>query len=436
MNPHPLLRIDQHRTCALGAVVASCLLTMLPSVIPAATHYPVRRGSVSELFGNTGQDFGTAMAKSKGRQFAPFEEQAAGEHPDVLSGSACYDAGGFTFVIISRGVQAESVPQCGGSLSLYLREGMQNTATDGVPVSVHYDMREFPVSKPGKPHFSLSVEATIPRSEPTRFSSDCPSYRNITIRQPPRPATRFIGLDDGWALTFSFRWIDFRDRLPFRAGQPPASWRLVATRVRPDGSVATWGTLADPVILNWATAADSFVDELSKKYFVAAELGPAYHEHAETIRTFWTAHRTEKWIGYLDPGIPTFEPKNPDSDAIFFTRCVEPFLDGNDNIDKAIIFGGKENIEHPRVLSMRPAERAAIVDELDRILYVDDMIDVLRRDYLLDRFLDRPVAQRVVPRAAQPEKLKPFDRNRDLTAGELNLDDVGVTEDKLDDVAY
>jgi hypothetical protein len=85
---------------------------------------------------------------------------------------------------------------------------------------------------------------------------------------------------------------------------------------------------------------------------------------------------------------------------------------------------------------MRPAERAAIVDELDRILYVDDMIDVLRRDYLLDRFLDRPVAQRVVPRAAQPEKLKPFDRNRDLTAGELNLDDVGVTEDKLDDVAY
>ena len=436
MIPNPFLRSGQHHTRALGAGVASCLLVLLPSAIPAATLYPVRRGSVGELFGDTGQAFDAAIARPKERQFAPFEEQTPGEHPDVLTGSACFTEGGFTLIIISQGQRAESVPQCGGSLSLYLREGMQNTATDGVPVSVRYDMREFPASKPGKPHFSLSVEATIPRSGPTRFSSDCPCYGNMTIRQPSRPATRFFGLDDGWALTFSFRWIDFRDRLPFRAGQPPVSWRLVATRVRPDGSVAAWGTLADPVILNWATVGDSFVDELSKKYFVAAELGPAYHEHAETIRTFWTAHRTEKWIGYLDPGIPTFEPKNPDSDAIFFTRCVEPFLDGNDNIDKAIIFGGKENIEHPRVLSMRPAERAAIVDELDRILYVDDMIDVLRRDYLLDRFLDRPVAQRVVPRAAQPEKLKPFDRNRDLTSGELNLDDVGVAGERLDDVAY
>lgn len=437
MNMIRVPRRDHLRPRAVDARVVACLLALLlTSVAPAANLYPVRRGAVEELFGKTDKEFATSVARPKERQIVPFGEQTPGDHPDVLSGSACYDEAGFTVFFISRGRRAETVPACGGSVSLYLREGMRNTATDGVPVSVRYDMRAFPAPNPSKPYFASSGESSMTRSEPTRFSSDCPSYGSIAVRQPPRPTTRFYVLDDGWALSFAFRWVDFRDRLPFREGGRPVSWRMVATRVRPDGSVATWGIPADPVILSWATAGDSFLDEIPKKYFYAAGIGPVYRDHSGVARSFWTAHRTEKWIGFLDPGIPTFEPKNPDSDDIFFTRCLEPFLDGNDNIDQAIYFNSKENIPQPRVLAMTPAERAAIVAGLDRIIYVNDMIDALRRDYLLDRFLDRPVAQRAVPLAAQPKKLKPIDRSRAMTADELSLDDVGVVEGKLDDVAY
>ena len=439
MNRIRFPRSSHLRPRAAGVRVASCLLALLlPSVAPAANLYPVRHGVVDELYGKTDKDFSVAIARPKERQFAPFGEQTPGDHPDVLSGSACYDEAGFTVFFISRGRRAESVPECGGSVSLYLREGMKNTATDGVPVSVRYDMRAFPKPEPGKPYFASSGESSVTRSEPTRFSSDCPSYGSVAVRQPPRPTTRFYVLDDGWGLSFSFRWVDFRDRLPFRENERPVSWRMVATRVRPDGSATSWGTLAEPVILSWAPAGDSFLDELAKGYFVSAGVGPIYRDHAEVARSFWTTHRTEKWIGYLDPGIPTFEPKNPDSDAIFFARCIEPFLDGNDNIDKAIYFNFRENIAQPRALTMTRAEREAIVAGLDRIIYVNEMIDTLRRDYLLDRFLNRPVAQRVVPQAARPKKLKPIDRNRILSADELSLDGVGAGENagELDDVAF
>ena len=436
MNHIPLSRREQLRTRKPGVWAAACLMLLLPSAVMAANIYPVRRGTIEEQFGKTDSEFAKAIARPKERQIAPFVEQTQGEHTDAISGIACYDEGGFTVFFISRGRPAASVPACGGSVSLYIREGMRNTATDGVPVSVRYDMRDFPPQQPGLPYFASSGESSMTMSEPTRFYSDCPSYGSKAVRQPPQPSTRFYALDDGWALSFSFRWIDLIERLPFREGQRPVSWRMVATRVRPDGSVAAWGSLADPVILSWATAGDSFLDEIPKHYFLNAGIGPTYRAHAEVARSFWTTHRTEKWIGYLAPGIPTFEPKTPDSDDIFFTRCIEPFLDGNDNIDQAIYFNFRENTPPPLVLSMAPAERAALVGGLDRIIHVNELIDVLRRDYLLNRFLDRPIAQRVVPAAAQPDKLKPLDRNRDLTAGELNLDNVGVEEKKLDDVAY
>ena len=436
MNHTQLPYGEKLRTRKPGARAAACLMLLLPSAVMAANIYTVRRGTIEGLFGKTDNEFAKVIANPKELKIAPFVERAPGEHPDVLSGIACYDEGGFTVFFISRGRPAESVPACGGYFSLYFRDGMQNTATDGVPVSVRYDMRDFPAPKPGLPYFASSGESSTTRSEPTRYSSDCPSYGSKAVRQPPRPATRFYTLGDGWAISFSFRWIDFNDRLPFREGQRPISWRMVATRVRPDGSVAAWGTLAEPVILSWATASDGFLDEIAKYYFLNAGIGPTYRDHAEVARSFWTTHRTEKWIGYLDPGIPTFEPKNPDSDEMFFTRCLEPFLDGNDNIDKAIYYNFQENIPQPKVLSMVPAERAAIIAGLDRVINVNEIIDALRRSYLLDRFLDRPVAQRVVPRAAQPKKLKPIDRNRDLTVDELSLDNVDVDAGKLDDVAY
>ena len=437
MNPNPFLRRGQHHTRALGAGVAACLLLLPPSVLGAATVYPVRRGSVESLFGKTDQSFAAALARPKERQFVDFTEQTPGEYPDRLSGTACYDDGGFTLFIISRGKRAESVAACGGSISLYLRDGMQNTATDGVPVSVRYDMRKYPEPAPGKPYFASSGESSVTRSEPTRVSSECPSYGSLAVRQPPNPATQFYVLDDGWAISFAFRWVDFRDRLPFRENQRPISWRLVASRVRPDGSAAHWGTLSDPVLLSWAPAGANVFDDIPKDYFVSASIGPIYRDHSGVARSFWTTHRTEKWIGYIDPGIPTFEPKNPDSDALFFERRLEPFLDGNDNIDKALYFNFREGIPLP-VLTMTPAEREAIVAGLDRIVHVREMIDTLRRDYLLDCFLDRPVVQHIVPQAARPKRLKPLDRKRDMSADELNLDGLGAGEPvgDLDDIAF
>jgi|LSQX01.3.fsa_nt_gb hypothetical protein len=439
MYPTPFLgKRNQFRNRVCRAVAAACLLLLLPTALCAATIYPVRRGSVESLFGKTDKSFAAAIVRAKDRQILPFTEEGSGEHQESLSGSACYDEAGFTLFIISRGKRAGSVAECGGSISLHIRDGVQNTATDGVPISVRYDMREYPRPAPGMPYFASSGESSVTRSEPTRFSSECPSYGSMAVRQPPNPATRFYLLDDGWALSFTFRWVDYRERLPFREGQRPISWRLVASRTRPDGSVAHWGTLAEPVLLNWAPAGAGILDDIPMDYFLSASLGPIYRDYSEVARTFWTTHRAEKWIGYLDPGMPTFEPKNPDSDALFFERCLEPFLDGNDNIDKALYFNFREGIPKPKVLTMTPAEREAIVAGLDRIVHFREKVDLLRRDYLLDRFLERPVAQRIVPQAARPKRLKPLDRKRDLSAEELSLDGLGTIEPvgDLDDIAF
>lgn len=419
---------------------AALALSLLALSSIASSVYPIKFGQIDDVFGKVPKEVEYVFSHPAKRQFAPFtEENASIKAPDRCFGAGCYDANTFNLLFYVQGDRRESIADCGGSFSIYLRPGMENTPTSGAPVMLVYTMEKFPARLPSKPMFvPVNNENSTIRTDPIRFSSEMPTYGNSHVRVPAAdPKVHFQPMEKGWCVRFSFRWLDFQDRLPFAEGQYPVSWRLIVKRTRADGSVATWGSLAEPVLLNWGRPGDAIVDDIPLNYFLHNNVGPAYAGAAGFLRGFWTTSRTEKWMLYLDPGIPTFEPKNPESDDLFVKSQVEPILDSNANIEKAIYFNGKQQIYEPPIKSYAKAERRAILAGLDRILYVTERIDDARRDYLLARLLDKPVPVRTMPKAAQPKKLKKIDRNRDFSADDLGLEDTGDGDlIELDDIDF
>ena len=420
------------------AITLAFLLVRQPASFATAI-YPMKFGQVEEIYGKSSEDCDFTFSHPAKRQFVPFvEEDGKTRAAETCFGSACYNKFGFSLFLFVQGERKESIPDCGGKFSIYIRPGIENTATSGAPVMLTYSLEDFPKSKPGMPMFvSVNNENSMVRSDPVRFSSEMPAYGNSHVRIPGKvPYVFFYPLSNGWALRFSFRWLDFQDRLPFSKGRYPVSWRMIVRRERSDGSAASWGTVAEPVVMSWGRPGDELLDEIQMMYFLSTDLGPSYRGVSSSLRTFWTTYRQEKWMFYLDPGIPTFEPKNPESDDLFVKSLVDPILEANDNIDKAIYYSAKANIPVPPVKSYTKAERRAIVSGLDRVLYVEEQVDDARRDYLLARLLEKPVPVKTVPSTARPKKLKKLGRNQEMTTDDLNLEDEGDALIELDDVDF
>ena len=414
------------RPFAFSATLAA---TLLAAALPArgANIYAVRRGSFKHLFGEAPSEIAAAFAKLTDKQCQPFEGPAG------LKGAVIYGEEGFSIIVYrDGGSRVASVADVGGTLTVQLRDGVKNSPTAFAPVLFSYDMDRHPAPPPAKPRGEpTGVEEDHARAPRPRVQPLVANYADIFSRRT-LPAASFAPLPGGWYVKFDFSWLKFYGRLPFVEGKFPVSWRLVADYTAPDGSVSSWGALDDPVILSWARGGDAVVRDVENAIFLSDALGPAYRDRATYFDTRWSTYLTERHIGYIDPGRPTFESKNPDSDDLFYKNRAKPLLDANKNLDNALYFNFLDGKPQPDVMKMEKSFRDEIFSQLDRLIYVAGHFDALRRDYLLARFTDKPV----LPPPADQKKAKP---KKKPVKGEDDLldepDTVGKGMD-LDDVKF
>ncbi len=417
MTPLPLRFVLRAVTlaAALAAVSAS-----------AANIYPVRHGSFENLFGKEAAKIAASFAGLTEKQSQTFDGPAG------LKGAVIYFDDGFMVLVFRTGAtRVENAGDVGGRLVVQLHDGMKNNAATYAPICFSYDFSQRtppPKAKPrGEP---TGVEEDDARALKPRVQPLVPVYRN-TFTRTVLPSASFSPLPDGWYAAFSFRWHSFYGRIPFEAGKYPVSWRLVAEYTAPDGAVSTWGTLDDPVVLSWARGGDARVTDIQNSIFLSDATGPKYKEYAEYLDTRWSTYKTEQYIGYFDPGKPTFETKNPASDDLFYRFRLKPLVDRNKNLEGALYFNFRDGIPKPKVMMMEKSYRDEIFSQLGRLYFVMDDANALRRDYLLARFTDRPVLPAAPDtRKAKPKAKKPAPGGDDLfdapdTVGEgIDLDDI------------
>lgn len=410
-----------------AAIVAAALFSAAPS--PAIEIYPVRRGSFKELFGEERAAIDGSFAKLTEKQARPFEGDAG------LKGAAIFSGAGFQIIVFrDSGPRAVDPGEVGGTLAIQIHDGMTNADGAHAPVIFAYDMEPRPVLKTAMTHeASTGIEEDNARLPKSRVIPLVPAYRGFHSRRA-LPASTFQPLPNGWYAAFTFSWADFYGHIPFEEGILPASWRLVAEYTAPDGAVSRWGTLENPVALSWARGGDALVGSVRYELFMSDSLGPAYRSRAAYCANRWTTHQTEKHIGYADPGKPTFEQKNPDSDALFYACCAKPLLDSNAKMNDVLYFNWREGPQKPGVLSLAKSFRDEIYSKLDRIFFFTHKVESLRRDYLLARFTDRPV----LPPPKAPEKEKPGVKAKPKKGADDLLDEPDTTGDgiDLDDITF
>lgn len=377
----------------------------------------VHKGSADAFFGKDAQAQGgisAAIDKLGPKEKGDFTEADASKPaPDKLVGFALSNAKGFSVAVVSRsGRPAREIGEIGGSVTMQLRRGMQNGPGDLAPVFFRYFCG--PQVKPPPIEYGAfygATDAMIARNPRTRMTRLCPAYF-CRGSQSVTPSVAFHPLADGWVLSFDFSWEQFFNCLPYVQGELPQSWRLVVERTRPDGSSASWGTLAEPVALSWPRGGDKLTDEIRLNIAYANCLGPAYRGIKDAQDFWWRAYKTEQYIGFFDPGIMTFEPKRPESDALYYEKCLVPFIKYNATLGDALYYNIREENapKQPAAVLMEKATYDELYAQLPRIRFAAEDFDALRRDYLLARFTDGPLPSAVPPetkkKAAPPPKKK------------------------------
>ena len=415
----------QVRTLALAATLAATLLSAAFPAHGAANIYAVRRASFKSLFGEEPPAIEAAFAKLADKQYQSFEGPAG------LKGAVIYDEEGFSILVYrDGGSRTASVADVGGMMTFQLRDGVKNSPTAYAPVIFSFDMDRHPAPPRGNPHRGTGgVEADHARAPRPRVQPLVAQYSDALTRRA-LPSYSFAPLPGGWYVKFYFSWLQFYGRLPFAEGKFPVSWRLVADYTAPDGSVSTWGTLDDPVILSWARGGDALVRDVQNAIFLSNSLGPTYRDRSQYFDTRWSTYLAERYIGYFDPGRPTFESKNPDSDDVFYKNRAKPVIDANKNLDNALYFNFRDGKPQPDVMKMEKTFRDEIFSQLDRLIFIQGHFDRLRRDYLLARFTDKPVLPPPVDQKKAKPKKKPVRGEDDLldepdTVGKgMDLDDI------------
>jgi hypothetical protein len=412
---------------SLRSVFAAVLAaTFFASSSEAGNIYPVRNSSFKALFGETAESIAAGFAKMDEKQAPHFTG------PSGLRGSVIFSSEGFTLFVFMKGIKrTTNIGDIGGRLIVQIREGVKNTSSAQAPICFSYDMDKRARPIPAKPSVSGIEERSV-RNPKSRVQPLVPDYDGFYTRNN-RPKYEFSSLPDGWYASFSFSWASLYGRIPFDEGKFPVSWRLVAEYTAPDGAVSTWGTIDDPVILSWARGGDPLVNSVREAVFFNDETGPRYRGRDEYFNTRWSTYKTEKYIGYFDPGKPTFETKNPDSDDVFYTLRVKPVIDRNKNMDDVLYFNFREAVPKPKVLTLPKSYRDEIFSQLGRIYFIADEMNRLRRDYLLARYTDRPV----LPPPKDETKAKPKQKKPTPGADDLldEPDTVGTGID-LDDIKF
>ena len=418
---------------AFISLLRFCIFTsavFLASAAVAANIYTVRRGSFESLFGKTEEDVEAAVEKANDKQIVPFSGDSS------LSGTVSYSPQGFEITLFGKcGKSIGDAALLDGAVIIQLREGMENRPTSRSPMIFQYTFGKRPAVIPAKPRGEpTGVEEDSARAARNRLTSLLPDYPGVFSRSVLPDAT-FTAMRDGWRLNFTFQWAHLLKQIPFTEGKYPESWRMAVTYRKADGSVASWGDLANPVVLSWARSGDAFIGEIQNALFMSQAIGPSYSERENYYETYWTTHRMEKYIGYINPGKETFEIKNPDSDELFFVKCAEPLIKANANLQDVLFFDWRNGPAQPKVMSMAKTFRDEIYSQLDRVYYFDYFIRIIRRDYLLARFTDRPVLPPPPAPSArnQQPKAKPASGSDGMTLDDVEVIDGGL---ELDDIAF
>ena len=431
------------RTFALaGAAAAAAMAAQAMSVCA------VIRGSVEGIFGKDATVCGPAVtAKIDGllpKERHDFAESAGGAAQERVQGFVLVDKAGFDIAILGRGRErVKSLDDVGGALCIQLRHGIKNAEGDPSPVFFRYNCMRQPRPVPrayGAFYGLTDAEAT--RNPRSRFHRVTPAYVSSQARGV-QPSATFYSMPDGWCIVFHFAWYRFFDMLPYQPSENPVSWRLVAERVRADGSVATWGSLADPVALSWPRAGAKFAEELRRDMVMNRDVfGIGFRDKLYEQDFRWRAYKKERYIGFFDPGVKTFEQKNPESDEVFYTKCMAPLLATDKALDEALYYNPiaremKDLVRFPPVVNLPTTKFYELYSQLGRVLFSEEVFDAMRRDYLLARFTDGPLPA-PPPREDDALKAAPPPKKKKSTVPTLDEDEAagGKAIIELDDISF
>ena len=191
------------------------------------------------------------------------------------------------------------------------------------------------------------------------------------------------------ALTFSVPFREYLAFAPFaKVGKRPVSWRVAIAYTAPDGKTATWGTPEDPNFFSWTKGPDA---AKAQEFFF---MDPGF-KNAWGDARWWACGMNdrggkEKWIGYLDPGVETFQWRNAASEKLFVLRRAEKTLRVYEPFLELLSFKESgEDASRPAILRASQADRDAYFKKLPGLLHAKDEFIRERRAYLLDRFLGR-----------------------------------------------
>ena len=138
----------------------------------------------------------------------------------------------------------------------------------------------------------------------------------------------------------------------------------------------------------------------------------------------------EKWVGYLDPGVETFQWRNAASEKLFVERRAERVLRIYQPFMELLNFSERgEDKSGPAILKASQADQDKYFAMLPGMLHAKDAFVRERRDYLNDRFFGREIAELPPREAFKGPRKAPRTLGRAKTAtldddsGSISLDD-------------
>lgn len=232
-----------------------------------------------------------------------------------------------------------------------------------------------------------------------------------------------------WLITCFFRWRGFGTDLPFNpaTARQGIEWGLKIIRQGPDGVRYVFGPAdtpcADYATLAWPPFKAQFRHAVYRNWvlFGLTHLAGKANEGA---RSSWDISAQEAAYGFRKPAAPTFQPREPASDAAFLAARLDPFLAANGKFLSMFSYSPEKG--SPAFSLPESVKDDFFTREVRRLFTYRDDLAELRRAYLLDRLLGREVkaaAQPPVPAARHAPAPGSLDALEGAAGDQIKLDE-------------